>query len=74
MFERIDREADGEVYVQEVTDFLRVLDDNLKQSDEVLTSLNDIRLKFNPVQVNQLLKDCRREASKVLNFDEFTVT
>ena len=36
MFERIDKEADGEVYVQEVTDFLRVLDDNLEQSDEVL--------------------------------------
>ena len=42
MFERIDKEADGEVYVKEVTDFLRVLDDNLEQSDEVLeTNQND---------------------------------
>ena len=35
MFERIDKEADGEVYVKEVTDFLRVLDDNLEQNEEV---------------------------------------
>ena len=36
MFERIDQEADGEVYVKEVTDFLRVLDDNLEQNEEVI--------------------------------------
>ena len=35
MFERIDKEEDGEVYVQEVTDFLTVLDDNIEQSEEV---------------------------------------
>ena len=35
MFERIDKEADGEVYVSEVTDFLRVLDDNLEQTEQV---------------------------------------
>ena len=35
MFERIDKEADGEVYVHEVIDFLRVMDDNMEQNDEV---------------------------------------
>ena len=35
MFERIDKEADGAVYVKEVTDFLRVLDDNLEQKEQV---------------------------------------
>ena len=35
MFERIDKEADGTVYVKEVTDFLRVLDDNMEQVEKV---------------------------------------
>ena len=35
MFERIDKEEDGEVYVKEVVEFLRVLDNNLEQSNEV---------------------------------------
>ena len=35
MFERIDKEADGEVYLREVVEFLRVLDDNLEQKKEV---------------------------------------
>ena len=35
MFERIDKEEDGEVYVREVVEFLRVLDNNLEQSNEV---------------------------------------
>ena len=35
MFERIDKEDDGEVYVHEVIDFLRVMDDNMEQNDEV---------------------------------------
>ena len=35
MFERIDKEEDGEVYVIEVVEFLRVLDNNLEQSNEV---------------------------------------
>ena len=35
MFDRIDKEDDGEVYVHEVIDFLRVLDDNMEQNDEV---------------------------------------
>ena len=39
MFQRIDKEADGEVYIKEVTDFLRVLDDNLEQTNEVFKSL-----------------------------------
>ena len=32
MFERIDKEEDGEVYLREVVEFLRVLDDNLEQT------------------------------------------
>ena len=35
MFERIDKEEDGEVYLREVVEFLRVLDDNLEQTKEV---------------------------------------
>ena len=35
MFERIDREADGEVYIQEVLDFLRSMNSDLDQSPEV---------------------------------------
>ena len=31
MFERIDREADGEVYVNEVLDFLRSISSDLDQ-------------------------------------------
>ena len=37
MFSRIDKEDDGEVYVREVVEFLKVLDNNLEQSDEVVT-------------------------------------
>ena len=37
MFERIDKEEDGEVYVREVVEFLKVLDNNLEQSNEVFT-------------------------------------
>ena len=33
MFERIDREADGEVYVSEVLDFLRSMADDLDQGN-----------------------------------------
>ena len=36
MFERIDKEEDGEVYVREVVEFLQALSDNLDQSNEVL--------------------------------------
>ena len=36
MFERIDKEEDGEVYVREVVEFLRVLDDNMAQNNEVI--------------------------------------
>jgi hypothetical protein len=35
MFERIDTEEDGEVYLREVVEFLRVLDDNLEQTKKV---------------------------------------
>ena len=37
MFSRIDKEDDWEVYVREVVEFLKVLDNNLEQSDEVVT-------------------------------------
>ena len=40
MFERIDKEEDGEVYVREVVDFLRVLDNNLEQTEEVRNKLS----------------------------------
>ena len=35
MFERIDKEEDEEVYLREVVEFLRVLDENLEQTKEV---------------------------------------
>ena len=35
MFERIDKEEDGEVYLREVVDFLAVLDNNIEQSHQV---------------------------------------
>ena len=35
MFERIDKEEDGEVYLREVVEFLRVLDNNIEQSNKV---------------------------------------
>jgi Ca2+-binding EF-hand superfamily protein len=41
MFERIDKEEDGEVYVREVVDFLSVLDNNLEQSQEVIINENE---------------------------------
>ena len=39
MFERIDKEEDGEVYLREVVDFLAVLDNNIEQSHQVLFKL-----------------------------------
>ena len=36
MFDRIDKEEDGEVYIREVVDFLAVLDNNIEQSHQVL--------------------------------------
>ena len=38
MFERIDQEEDGEVYVREVVDFLRVLDNDIERSEKVINS------------------------------------
>ena len=35
MFERIDTEEDGEVFLREVVEFLSVLDDNLEQTKKV---------------------------------------
>ena len=38
MFERIDKEEDGEVYLREVVDFLKVLDNDIEQSNQVFRS------------------------------------
>ena len=45
MFERIDKEEDGEVYVKEVVDYLRVLDDNMEQTKEVEKYANNTKRK-----------------------------
>ena len=47
MFERIDKEEDGEVYLREVVDFLAVLDNNIEQSHQVRLELveNDKRTR-----------------------------
>ena len=39
MFERIDREADGEVYVNEVLDFLRSISSDLDQVGKDTTTV-----------------------------------
>ena len=39
MFERIDREADGEVYVNEVLDFLRSISSDLDQVGKDKTTI-----------------------------------
>lgn len=35
MFEKIDKEEDGEVYLREVVDYLDALDNNIEQSHKV---------------------------------------
>lgn len=57
MFERIDREADGEVYVREVLDFLRSMASDLDQTPEV----------------RKLLADYKERGDKILYFPEFMV-
>ena len=47
MFERIDKEEDGEVYVKEVVDYLRVLDDNMEQTKEVTKMHNQYKKEKN---------------------------
>ena len=42
MFEKIDKEEDGEVYLREVVDYLDALDNNIEQSHKVIL-LNFIR-------------------------------
>merc|ERR1719323_1473462 len=56
MFERIDKEEDGEVYLREVVDFLKVLDNDIEQS----------------TQVNMMLMEYRDQNDRVLNFEEFS--
>merc|ERR1711892_72884 len=55
MFERIDREADGEVYIREVLDFLRSMNSDLDQTPEV----------------QQLLIQYRRKGDQILYLPEF---
>ena len=57
MFERIDREADGEVYVREVLDFLQSMARDLDQSPEV----------------RQLLTDYAKRGHEILYLPEFIV-
>merc|ERR1712106_554459 len=57
MFERIDKEEDGEVYVKEVVEFLRVLDNNLEQSNEV----------------NLLFMGYKKKGNQALDIQGFTV-
>ena len=57
MFERIDREADGEVYVREVLDFLRSMASDLDQTPEV----------------RKLLAEYKERGDKILYFPEFMV-
>ena len=42
MFERIDREADGEVYVREVLDFLRSMASDLDQVRNIIKVLENM--------------------------------
>ena len=39
MFEKIDKEEDGQVYLREVVDYLDALDNNIEQSSRVITLL-----------------------------------
>ena len=74
MFERIDKEEDGEVYVREVVEFLRVLDDNMEQNNEVIwKSLDTMCDDFFLKQVNNLFKHYKRDENRALDFKEFAV-
>ena len=58
MFERIDREADGEVYVNEVLDFLQSMASDLDQVRFTLTTtaaMTYISLLFNLQLLSQFL-------------------
>ena len=84
MFERLDQEEDGEVYLREVVDYLAVLDNNIEQSHRVrqnlrlLTTFIFIKIYicykiFLKIQVKLLLLEYKEEKDKVLDFKEFTV-
>merc|ERR1712062_356081 len=57
MFEKIDKEEDGEVYLREVVDYLDALDNNIEQSS----------------RVKLLMLEYKEETDKVLDFKEFTM-
>ena len=52
MFEKIDKEEDGEVYLREVVDYLDALDNNIEQSHKVIL-LNFIRRHGDTPQTEQ---------------------
>ena len=72
MFDRIDKEEDGEVYLREVVDYLAVLDNNIQQSLKV-HSLCTLKYEICFAQVNAMLMDYRTQKDRVLNLKEFSV-
>ena len=73
MFERIDKEEDGEVYLREVVDFLKVLDNDIEQSNQVKRIWFYHFTKGN-CKVNMMLMEYKTQNDRVLNFEEFTVS
>ena len=57
MFERIDKEEDGEVYTREVLDFLRVMSHDMDQTEEV----------------EKLLRQYGKRGDKILYLPDFKV-
>ena len=58
MFERIDKEEDGEVYTREVLDFLRIMSQDIVQNDNV----------------EKLLLDYARKGDTILYLNDFIVS
>ena len=76
MFERIDREADGEVYVNEVLDFLHSMAGDLDQVCSVgflNNSENAYIISFQNEDVSELFREYRSKGDRVLYLPEFMV-
>lgn len=76
MFERIDREADGEVYVNEVLDFLHSMAGDLDQVCSVgilNSSENAYIISFQNEDVSELFREYRSKGDRVLYLPEFMV-
>ena len=75
MFERIDREADGEVYVNEVLDFLHSMAGDLDQVCivEILNSSGKLIISFQNEDVSELFREYRSKGDRVLYLPEFMV-